>query len=151
MSNRHSTTENEAPVMLRNHSGMDDLSGYINQIIVPTFEEFRCNPRSGRHAYLACVATFHAVDRAKKGSLKPASLRQKWRKESFEFLIVDMIAHHLKHVRSSDERGLHSEKAIPLSSAVFDYVRGDPEALNLDLHNLQYLLRDAICFIRKQA
>jgi hypothetical protein len=48
------------------------------------------------------VAIFHAVDRAaeEKGT-RSANLRQGWSKESLEVKLVDIIAHHFKHVQSS--------------------------------------------------
>jgi hypothetical protein len=81
---------------------MDDLLEYLELIVEPTFADYRTNPRSARHAFLACVAIYHAIDRMSypKG---PGNLRKKWREQSLEFLIVDMVAHHFKHVRSSDE------------------------------------------------
>jgi hypothetical protein len=42
---------------------MNALERYLALIVEPTVEEFRCNPFSLRHAYLACVATYHAIDR----------------------------------------------------------------------------------------
>jgi hypothetical protein len=35
---------------------MNELTRYIKLIAEPTVEEFRRNPTSLRHAYLACVA-----------------------------------------------------------------------------------------------
>lgn len=129
---------------------MDNLAEYLDLIVEPTFTDFRQNPRSGRHAFLACVATFHALDRVKRVHTRPHSLRQVWQRESIDFLIVDMVAHHLKHVQSGHEREPPPKDAIPLPSIVFDQHLGDPEALGLDLHNLQYVIRDAIRFIRHQ-
>lgn len=35
---------------------------YVNEIVVPTVIEFKSQRRSRRHAYLACIATFHVKD-----------------------------------------------------------------------------------------
>lgn len=128
---------------------MESLAEYIDQIVDPTFADFGRNPTSGRHAYLACVAAFHAVDRATFPK-RSASLRGAWRKQSFAFLIVDMVAHHLKHVMSDLEKGPVPKGTMPLDAAVFIGPHDNPDALGLDLHNLYYLIRDAIAFLRTQ-
>lgn len=67
-----------------------------------------------------------------------------------EFLIVDMVAHHFKHVESDHEKQPPPKDAIPLVSVVFAQ-EGPPESWGLDLRNLEPLIRDAIRFIRSQA
>ena len=129
--------------------GVDDLTEYLDRIVEPTFADFRSNPWSARHAFLACGATFYAIDRAAHPK-KARTLRDRWRRESFEFLIVDMVAHHFKHVRSNDERPVPSGKGIPLSLAVFGRKNPMPSAMDLDLHNLRFVIRDAIKFVREQ-
>jgi hypothetical protein len=42
---------------------MNPLSRYLALIVEPTVEEFNSNLFSLRHAFLACVATYHAIDR----------------------------------------------------------------------------------------
>ena len=138
---------------------MNELIRYLDLIVEPTFADFSSNPTSVRHAFLACVATYHAIDRVTYPK-KPGNLRNKWRKESLEFAIVDMVAHHFKHVKSDDERQTPRRPGIPLSFAVFG-ARGalntyalNTRALNdggIDLHNLRFVIRDAIKFLRQQA
>ena len=70
---------------------------YLDSIAEPTLADFNANPTSVRHGYLASVTAFHAIDRAPGGSKKH---RQAWCKESIDFCIVDMVAHHFKHVVS---------------------------------------------------
>jgi hypothetical protein len=41
---------------------VQDLIRYLKDIVEPTIKDFEKNPSSVRHAFLACVATFHAVD-----------------------------------------------------------------------------------------
>jgi hypothetical protein len=84
---------------------MNTLARYLEIIVDPTFDDFYGNRGSFRHAYLACVAIFHAVDRAAEESgVRSANLRQVWCMESLEFKLVDVLAHHFKHVQSSDEK-----------------------------------------------
>ncbi len=53
---------------------MQELQQYLDIIVEPTFRDFERNPKSIRHAYLACVAAYHAIDRAsypkKAGNLR---------------------------------------------------------------------------------
>jgi len=84
---------------------VDELARYLEHFVDPTFEDFKKNPLSMRHAFLACVATYHAIDRAAYPKTS-ANLRRDWRRESLEFRIVDIVAHHFKHVRSDEERRL---------------------------------------------
>jgi hypothetical protein len=97
---------------------VNGLEQYLDLIVEPTFKDFERNPSSVRHAYLACVAAYHAVDRAAHPS-HPGNLKKKWRDESFEFVIVDMVAHHFKHVISDDEKAPTPSGNIPLSTLVF--------------------------------
>lgn len=126
---------------------MDNLTEYLNQIVDPTFADFQQNPASGRYAYLACVTTFHAIDRVAR---KPGNLRKRWRNLSVEFLIVDMVAHHFKHVQSDFEKSPAPKDAIPLVNLVFRHGNVGSEAMGLDLRNLNFVVRDAIRFIRSQ-
>jgi len=79
-------------------AGVNTLARYLQVIVDPTFDDFYRDRSSVRLAYLACVAIFHAVDRAADESgTRSANLRQEWCKESLEFKLVDVIAHHFKH------------------------------------------------------
>ncbi|TLU70688.1 hypothetical protein [Lichenicoccus roseus] len=115
---------------------MDDLTGYLDLIVEPTFLDFQRNP-DPRHAFLACVAVFHSIDRLPNHK----NLRKQWRDECIEFLVVDMFAHHLKHVKSSDERRVSTKPGLPLSFLVE----------TMEMHNMYFAVRDAIKFIRQQA
>jgi hypothetical protein len=88
---------------------MEDLEQYLEEIIEPTIADFANNPASRRHAFLACVATFHGVDYLAHPR-RPAPLRQKWQQRSEAFRIVDRVAHAFKHVVSgspSNPRNAH--------------------------------------------
>jgi hypothetical protein len=128
---------------------MDELAEYLELIVEPTFTDFQRNPGSVRHAFLACVATYHAIDRVTYPK-KPGNLKKEWRRQSRDFLIVEMVAHRLKHVRSDDEKHAPDTPGIPLSSVVFR--EGEPRDGNpdgIDLHNLHYVVRDAISFLHR--
>jgi hypothetical protein len=124
------------------------LARYLEVIVDPTFDDFQSNSRSTRHAYLACVAIFHAVDRAaEENGVRPAKLRQDWCKESLEFKLVDILAHHFKHVQSSDEKIPSTRPGIPIA-----YVLGfDESGEGMDLRNLYFVIRDAVRFVHKKA
>ena len=137
---------------------MNALREYLDTVVEPTFEDFNGNPRSMRHAYLACVATYHAIDHVAYPK-NPGNLRKTWRKKSREFTMVDMFAHHFKHVISDDEKQPPQAGYIPLSSLVFGsgtlntYGCGThaPGEGGIDLHNLHFVIRDALKFLNEQA
>ncbi len=127
---------------------MKTLARYLEVIVDPTFDDFYGNRGSFRHAYLACVAIFHAVDRAAEESkVSRASLRQVWCKESLEFKLVDILAHHFKHVQSSDEKIPLTRPGIPIAHALGFDEAGE----GMDLRNLYYVIRDAVRFVHKKA
>jgi hypothetical protein len=127
---------------------MKTLARYLEVIVDPTYDDFCSNSRSFRHAYLACVAIFHAVDRAAEESrIRPAKLRQEWRRESMEFALVDILAHHFKHVRSSDEKVPLPRPGLPIGVALGFDEAGE----GMDLRNLYFVIRDAVRFVHKKA
>jgi hypothetical protein len=94
------------------------------------------------------VSIFHAVDRAAEESGKrSAHLRQVWCKESMEFKFVDIIAHHFKHVQSSDEKVPLSPDSLPIGLALGFDETGE----SMDLRNLYFVIRDAVRFVHKKA
>jgi hypothetical protein len=134
------------------------LSHYLKQIVEPTFDDFARNPGSARHAYLACVAAYHAVDRVTYPR-KPRNLNKKWGSECFQFIIIDMVAHHFKHVVSDIEKAPAKKGHIPLSCLVFGGGTPNSYGLNeralneggLELRNLYFVIRDAMVFLHKKA
>jgi hypothetical protein len=131
---------------------MNTLARYLELIVDPTFDDFHANRGSIRHAFLACVAIYHAVDRvAKIERKKAAHFRQVWANESLEFGLVDVIAHHFKHVKSDDEKASEiispSPPRIPIGRAVGFNEAGD----EMDLRNIYYLIRDAVRFVHRKA
>ena len=118
-----------------------DLGRYLELIVEPTFDEFKKNRASVRHAFLTCVAIYHAIDRASYPN-KPGNLRKEWGKQSLEFKLVDIIAHHFKHVHSSDEIIGIRRPGLPISRALGFNDAGD----QMDLRNLFFVIRDAMKF-----
>jgi hypothetical protein len=127
---------------------MKTLARYLEVIVDPTFDDFLGNSRSFRHAYLACVAIFHAVDRAaEERSVSSKKLRQDWGRESLEFKLVDILAHHFKHVQSSDEKIPVTRPGIP----IWIVLGFDEAGEGMDLRNLYFVIRDAVRFVHKKA
>ena len=53
-------------------------------IVEPTLEEYNRNSASVRHAYLACLVTYYAVDRAAYPK-EPTPMAERWMKELLPF------------------------------------------------------------------
>ena len=127
---------------------MKTLARYLEVIVDPTFDDLYSNRSSVHHAYLACMAIFHAVDRAaEENGVSAARLRQIWCRESVEFKLVEILAHHFKHVRSSDERIPSTRPGIPIAHALGFDEAGE----GMDLRNLYFVIRDAVRFVHKKA
>lgn len=77
---------------------MIDLVHYIEAIVQPTIKDFEDHPTSVRHAFLACLVTFHCIDHLAFPNVRPATLRQQFRTQSPDFTVVDRVAHAVKHV-----------------------------------------------------
>jgi hypothetical protein len=133
---------------------VSDLVWYLDQIVEQTFEDFQRNPTSVRHAFLACVAIYHAIDRAAEESgMSRGNLRKQWREKSFEFLMVDMVAHHFKHIKSDIEKAPTLPGHIPLSFLVFG--RTGDKTVNeageqMELRNFFFIARDAVKFLHNE-
>jgi hypothetical protein len=80
---------------------VEDLGKYLNEIVNPTVNEFAGNRASVRCAFIACVVTCQAAD-YRAYPKRAASVRQRWRKQSREFEIVDDVGHAFKHVIAGD-------------------------------------------------
>jgi hypothetical protein len=127
---------------------LNTLARYLEVIVDPTFDEFDKKPNSARRAFLACIAIYHSIDRIAEAAGKdPAHFRQIWARESPEFKIVDVIAHHFKHVLSNDERNRANRPGIPIGNALGFNAAGD----EMDVRNLYYVIRDAIRFVHRKA
>lgn len=127
---------------------MKTLARYLEVIVDPTWDDFHVNRDSVRHAFLACIAIFHSVDRyAEEHGKRPGHYRSLWTKESIEFKLVDIIAHHVKHVESDDERNKGRRPGLPIGLALGFNEAGD----TMDLRNLYFVIRDAVRFVHRKA
>lgn len=77
-----------------------DAQRYLDDIVVPTITEYAADLTSVRRGFLACVATFHIVDRLATGKAKDA-LRKRFQKECPAFRQVDRLAHAFKHTSAA--------------------------------------------------
>ena len=128
---------------------MKDVKRYIELIVEPTFEDFKKNPASIRHAFLACVAIYHTIDRITYPK-SSGNLRRRWRERCRGFLIVDMVTHHFKHVESDIEEGVRKNPpkgAIPLPYLIF----GSPGSSEMELRNVFFLVQEAVIFVKSEA
>jgi len=143
---------------------MKDLEQFLDEVVEPTIADFEANPTSRRHAFLACVATFHGVDYLAHPK-KPQSLRQKFNEESAEFALVDRVAHAFKHVVSGHEASPHrpplnAADVIPRPPAfwgtmVWDLSRWDDAVGGVTLDrerdiDLLVALKQTVAFLRAQ-
>ena len=85
---------------------------FLAEIVEPTIIDLENNPTSKRHAFLACVVTFHLIDYIAHPK-KPALRRAEFRLASEAFAAVDRIAHAFKHVKTGDVR---SKTILPLTA-----------------------------------
>lgn len=140
---------------------MEDLERYLDDVVDPTISDFEQNPTSVRHAFLACVATYHGVDylaHPRKG----VGIRQRFRTESRDFALVDDVAHAFKHVvvgeRSKPRltaREVISRPPAHWGVAVWDLSRWDDEVGGVTLDrdrdvDLLDVVRRATVFLRGQ-
>jgi hypothetical protein len=74
--------------------------------------------RSVRHAFITCVVVYHAIDRAALGDKSIDNLRKDWGDQFFAFKFVDIVAHHLKHIESGDEKREGQRPGIPIGKLI---------------------------------
>ena len=107
---------------------MRNAKDYLDHIVEATITDFESNPTSVRHAFLACVVTFHTVDYIGRAvGRSSAQLRQMFRSESADFGVVDDIAHALKHVSVGprDNPKLKASQIISRPPALWDEASWD--------------------------
>jgi hypothetical protein len=78
-----------------------DAPTYLEQFVEP--------PYSRRHAFLACVVTFHTIDYIKNPNMNKQNSCKKFREESNEFAIVDRVANAFKHIKSGHDNGQRNQ------------------------------------------
>jgi hypothetical protein len=127
---------------------MKRLARYLGVYVDPTFDEFHANRTSHRLAFLTCVAIFHSIDRvAEETGESRSKLRQKWAREYQDFGLVDVLAHHFKHVKSSAERIPRSRPGIPIAFALGLSDSGE----TMNIRDLYYVIRDVVRFVHRKA
>ena len=139
-------------------SQVNALKHYLKKFVDPTYGDFKRSPRSERLAFLACVAAYHAIDRAAYPR-SAGNLRKKWAKECPQFVVVDMVAHHFKHVGSDFEKAPRKKDTIPLAGLVFGHGTYNTAAYNtvaynqsgMELRNLSFVIGEVIKFLHKTA
>lgn len=67
--------------------------------------------------------------------------------ESKDFKRIEVVANHLKHVESHDEKISKSRRGIPISSALGFGKHGEEP----DLHNLYFVIQGAVNFLHAKA
>ena len=82
---------------------------YMTEIVLPTVLEFKANPRSRRHAYLASIVTFHLKDYlSKAGELNIEKSMRDICEDSFN--VVRSVCNGAKHKEAD------SSHKIPFTS-----------------------------------
>ena len=83
------------------HEGAENARRYIEEIAWPTVREFEQEQTSVRRAFLACAATFHAMERLyPKGH---ENRRKQLRSECGAFAVVDRVTHAFKHINAGHQ------------------------------------------------
>lgn len=127
---------------------MNDLAEYMELIVEPTFEDFKRNSGSVRHAYLACLVVYHAVDRAAYPD-EAYPLAERWRSESLAFMLIDQVAQHFKH---GTRRWVKKAKEKDPEALLITHPLGLEHNLDgLEMHGLYFQIRDAVIFLREKA
>jgi len=137
---------------------MEDLRQYLRDFVEPAIADFETNPASVRHAFIACVVLFHSVDYLAHPQ-KPASLRQRWKRHSRAFFIVDDVAHAFKHVKTGNPANpdLRAREVVSVPAAFdvasFDAVAFDVGGVTLENDpsvNMLATVKEAAAFVRRQ-
>ena len=137
---------------------MEDLRRYLRDFVDPAIADFERNPGSVRHAFTACVVTFHTVDYLAHPR-QPAPLRQEWNRLSRAFATVDDIAHAFKHVKAgnpaSPDLQAHEVVAMPgaFDTVAFEATAFDVGRVTLENGpgvNILTVVKEAAAFVGAQ-
>jgi hypothetical protein len=134
---------------------MNQLARYLKLIVEPTVDEFRKNPTSLRHAYLACVTAYHAVDRVAYPK-DPRKVADKWRSESRAFALIEIVALDFKHVRSSKHKLKAGPPRIPIGMALYGQMGFNTHMFNdtgqvASLRHLTFMADEVVRFLQQKA
>ena len=126
---------------------MNDLAEYIELVVEPTFEDFSRNAGSVRHAYLACLVIYHAVDRVDPDH--PSALAKQWMSECPAFVFIDEVAQHFKH---GQRRWVKKAKEKAPDALLITHPLGlEGDLKGLKTRHLFFHARDAVLFLREKA
>ena len=114
---------------------------YIRDILQPTIKDLVQNRASKRHAFLACVVTFHMIDYL-CGRRRKAVLRGEYRVQSAAFAAVDRIAHGRAEAQTGRARSPSRVGETPAALAAFAEGEGT---------NILALVNEAAEFLAKKA
>jgi hypothetical protein len=111
-----------------------DAELYMNKIVDPTIHDFEMyHPASRRHAFIACLVTFHCIDYLAHPK-SSANLRHRFRNQNSDFAIVDRVAHAFKHVTTGDPKAPQHQ---PLAStSVFERPPGMVGVMQVGLSHI---------------
>ncbi len=127
---------------------MKTLARYLEVIVDPTFDDFYRDRGSVRLAYLACVAIFHAVDRAADESgTRSANLRQEWCRSRSNSNWWTLSLTTSSTLRAPMKRYRQHAPGYRLALLSGSVETGE----SMDLRNIYYLIRDAVRFVHKKA
>jgi hypothetical protein len=102
---------------------------YMREIMEPTIKDLAQNRASKRHAFLACVVTYHTIDYL-CGKRRKAVLRGEYRAQSPAFAAVDRIAHGRADAQPGPKRSALRVAETPAdSSAAFGEGNSEVNAL----------------------
>lgn len=142
----------------------EDAERYMTEIVDPTIRDFEANPTSKRLAFLACAATFHAIDHLTHPE-SSANRRNDFCRESSAFATADRVAHAFKHVETGHVQhptikplkadGVIERPPALWGVAVWDLSRWDDAVGGVTLDkerevDLLSVIREVADFIRQQ-
>jgi hypothetical protein len=81
------------------------------EVVDPTIADYARSPQDRRLAFIACTVVFHCIDYLEHPK-RPANRRQKLRRESQAFELIDLIAHAFKHVETHIDRQMLSSHQV---------------------------------------
>jgi hypothetical protein len=120
---------------------------YMRDIMQPTVKDLVQNRASKRHAFLACVVTYHMIDYL-CGKRRKAVLRGEYRAQSAAFAAVDRIAHGRAEAQSGRVQSPSRVGEISLDLAAF--AEGEARLAG-EGTDILALVKEAADFLAKKA
>jgi hypothetical protein len=120
---------------------------YMRDIMQPTLKDLVQNRTSKRHAFLACVVTYHMIDYL-SGKRRKAVLRGEYRVQSAAFAAIDRIAHGCADAQSG--RGRSPSRAGETPADLTAFAEGEA-TLTGEGTDILALVNEAADFLAKKA